>query len=64
MGLFAFIFLCAGVGLFVWAVTTYVPMPEQIKTLIIVAAVIVLVLMLLKVLGVLGGADIPIPKLW
>jgi hypothetical protein len=45
-------------------VTTYVPMPEQIKTLIIVAAVIVLVLMLLKVLGVLGGADVPIPKLW
>jgi Flp pilus assembly protein protease CpaA len=62
MGLFEFFFLCVVVGLVVWALTTYIPMPQQIKTLIIVAAMIVLVLILLKALGVLGGADIPIPR--
>jgi hypothetical protein len=64
MGLFAFIFLCVVVGVVVWALTTYVPMPEQIKTLIIFAAVIVLVFILLKAFGIFGGSDIPIPKLW
>lgn len=63
MGLFAFFFLCVLVGIVVWAITTYLPLPPPIKTLILVAAIIVLVVVLLQALGIFGGSDIQIPKL-
>src|SRR5262245_9752801 len=59
MSLIAFILLCALVGVIVWAVTTYLPMPAPIKTVIIAAAVIVLLLVLLQ--GV--GLDVMVPRL-
>lgn len=62
MDLVSFIILCVVVGVLVWAVTAYIPMPAPIKNLIIVAAVIVLVLVFLRALGLLD-ANIPIPRL-
>ncbi|TAK94616.1 hypothetical protein EPO05_06055 [Patescibacteria group bacterium] len=62
MDLISFIILCAIVGVLVWAITTYVPMPQPIKTLIIVSACLVLVLILLEALGIFN-ARIAIPRL-
>lgn len=62
MGLIAYILLCALVGVIVWAVVTYVPMPQPIKTLIVVVAVVVLILVLLRALGLFDAADVSIPR--
>lgn len=50
------------VGLLVWAITTYVPMPSAIKNLIIVVAVVLLVFYVLQVLGV-ASLGPPLPRL-
>jgi hypothetical protein len=62
MGLIEFILLCIVIGLIVWAVNTYLPLPAPIKTLILVAAVIVLLFVLFNAMGIIGGADIRIPR--
>jgi hypothetical protein len=46
-------------GVLVYLLTTYVPMPQPIKTVIVVAVVLVLVLVLIR--GLVG--DIQIPRL-
>lgn len=61
MGLLHFILLCVVVGLVVWAVVTYTPIPAQIKNLIVWASVVVLVLILLGAMGVFNY-DVPIPR--
>lgn len=62
MGLFAFFILCVVVGIVIWLINTYLPLPPPIKTLILVAGIVVLVIILLNALGVFGH-DVPIPKL-
>jgi hypothetical protein len=54
------IFTITLLGLLVWAIVTYIPMPELFKKAIMVIAVICLILYLI---GVFGIADIPIPRL-
>ena len=46
------------VGFVVWAVTTYVPMPEAFRKAIVVVVVVLLVLYLIQVLGL----DVPLPR--
>lgn len=46
------------VGLLVWAIVTYIPMPEPFKKVIMIIAVVVL---LLYLINVFGFADIPLP---
>lgn len=54
----------AVVGLIVWALTTYVPMPPAFKTAIVVIAVVCLVLFVLQAFGLLVGVhDVPVPQL-
>lgn len=50
----------AVVGVLVWLVVTYVPMPAPFKTIIMVVAVVVLILYLV---GAFGLVDIPVPRL-
>ena len=45
-------------GLVVWLVTTYIPMPAPFKTIIYVIAVVILLLYLIQVFGFV---DMPIP---
>lgn len=59
MGLFAFLALCVVVGVVVWAIVTFVPMPAPIKQLVVGAAVVVLVLIFLNALFGLGDVAIP-----
>lgn len=59
MGLIEFIVLATVLGLAAYLITTYVPMPPPVKTIIIVAVVLVLVLILLR--GLIG--DIQMPRL-
>ena len=61
MGILSFILLCVVLGLVVWAVNTYLPIPAAIKQLILVVVLIVLVLILLSAMGVFG-ADVAIPR--
>lgn len=48
------------VGLLVWAITTFIPMPSQFKTLIIVVAVVVVLLYLFNAFG-LADFGPPVP---
>jgi len=54
MSFIALIVTIALVGLLVWAVTTYIPMPEGFKKLIYVVAIVVIGLWLLSVFGLMG----------
>ena len=48
------------IGLVVWAVTTYIPMPAQIRTLIIIVAVVLIVIWLIQLTGLIGvGPNVP-----
>ncbi len=48
------------VGLIVWLIVAFIPMPEPFKKVIIVVAIVFLIIYLM---GVLGIADIPIPRI-
>lgn len=62
MGILQFILIAVVVGVVVFLVNTYLPIPAPIKKIILWAAVIVLVLILCAALG-LFGHDIAIPRL-
>ncbi len=51
MPLVNLLIVLALVGFVVWLITTYIPMPSQVRTLIIVVAVLI---MCIWVLGLLG----------
>ena len=51
------------VGVLLWLVNQYLPMDQKIKTILNVVVVICVVLYLLYAFGILGGADVPVPKL-
>lgn len=53
MGLLEVIVMIALAGLFVWAITTLVPMPEQFKRVIYVVTVVFLVLYVLRAFGLI-----------
>lgn len=63
MGLIGLIIVLAIVGVLWWLVETYIPMPPPMKMIIRVVIIVVVVLWLLRVFGVLGGGDIPIPQM-
>jgi hypothetical protein len=57
MGLIEFILLACILGVLAWAVTTYLPMPESVKALVVAAVVLVLVLILVR--AMVGDVLIP-----
>lgn len=63
MSILGFILLCVVLGLVVWLIRTYVPLPEPIQTIILVAVIIVLVIALLNALGIFSLMDTPIPRI-
>ena len=51
------------VGVLLWLVTTYIPIQQPIKNILIAVVVIALVLWLLSVFGVLGSLNaVPVPR--
>jgi hypothetical protein len=48
------------IGLIAWVLTALVPMPQQIKTVIIVVAVLICLLIVLRAFG---GVDLAIPRI-
>lgn len=61
MGLVEFLIIALVVGLIVWAIWTYTPIPVQFKKLILWTAIIVLLLMLASAMGLIGK-DVRIPS--
>jgi hypothetical protein len=51
----------AVIGIVVWFLITYVPMPPAFKTLIVVIAVLVVLIWLISELGIVGPT-VPIKK--
>jgi hypothetical protein len=47
-------------GLLVWLVTTYIPMPEPIKRLIVIVVVVLVVLWIVQLVGFIGPS---VPRL-
>ena len=45
------------VGVVIWLVQTYIPLPAPIKTVITVLLVLILCIWLLQVTGVIGGGS-------
>ena len=52
MDIITFIIVLALVGLLLWLVVTYVPMPQPYRTAVIVLVVILIIVWALRVLGV------------
>lgn len=61
MGLISFIILVAVVGLIVYLLTTFIPMPPAFKTVIYVIAIIVLIVFLMQAIGF---TDVMIPHIF
>lgn len=55
MSLIGLVLVLAIIGLVAWAITTFIPMPGNIRTLIIVVCGIVAVLYVLSAFGILGS---------
>jgi len=62
MGIIEFIVIALILGVIVWLIQTYAPIPGQFKTIILWAAIIVLIVILLNALGIVGK-DWQIPRL-
>jgi len=62
MGILEFLTIAVVLGLLVYLVNTYLPIPPQIKTIILIAVILVLVVILLRAMGLLGGVDYQIPR--
>jgi hypothetical protein len=62
MGLMEFFILALAIGLVVYLINTYAPIPDPIKKIILVAACIVLIVVLLKAMGIFGF-DVQIPRI-
>lgn len=63
MTLLGLIVLFVVVGLVMWLVNAYVPMPQPIKTTLNIAVVIVLVLYVISATGLLGPLNVPIGRI-
>lgn len=61
MGILEYFLICLVVGVAIYLIHRFAPIPAQIKTLVLWAGIIVLVLLLLHALGIFG-ADVKIPK--
>lgn len=61
MGIFYFMVLAVVLGLVVYLIWTYTPIPVQFKKLILWAAIIVLIVILIRETGILSH-DVAIPK--
>jgi hypothetical protein len=57
-GLLQLIVVLVVLGLVWWLVTTYVPLPQPVKTIITVLAVLVLCLYLLSFAGLIGPLNL------
>lgn len=49
-------------GLIAWAIVTYIPMPQPIKTLIVIVIVVFCILIVVNAFGLLNY-DVGIPRL-
>jgi hypothetical protein len=54
--------LIAVIGLFTWAIVTFIPMPAPFPKIIIAIAVIFCILIALKAFGVLPIGDVAVPQ--
>jgi hypothetical protein len=57
MGLIQLIIVLAVLGLVLWAVITYIPMPQVIQRIIIAVVVIVVIIWLLQVFGLVSNLN-------
>lgn len=63
MTVLSLLFVLALIGLVTWALVTFIPMPGNIKTIIVVVAGIIAILYVLSAFGVLGSLNIRVPTL-
>lgn len=61
MGVIEFFVIAVVIGLAIWAIHRFLPIPAPIKTIILWVGVVVLILLLLAATGILGS-DVKIPR--
>lgn len=62
MGILTFFFIALLIGLAIWLINTYTPIPAPIKKIILIAGIVVIILILLRATGILGH-DVAIPTI-
>ncbi len=62
MSIIMLMFVLAVIGVAAWAMVTYIPMPQPIKNVIVIVAVIGCVLYALHAMGI-GIPNPPVPQL-
>ena len=63
MTIIALLVALALVGLVTWLLVTFVPMPQALKTVLIVVAVIIAILVAAAAFGVTGNINTNVPHL-
>lgn len=59
----ALIITLAVIGLLVWLIVTYIPMPAGFRKAILIVAVVCVAFVLLRAFGILPIKDVPVPNL-
>lgn len=50
------------IGILLWVINTYIPMDPKLKSILNLVVVIIVILWLLRVFGILGAIDVPVPR--
>lgn len=58
MSLISLVIVLVLVGVLLWAVNTYIPMDQKIKSILNIVVVIAVVLWLLRAFGIFDGGDV------
>jgi O-antigen ligase len=62
MGIFGLLIWLALIGVAAWALVSYVPMPQGMKSLIIIVAIVFGIVIALTAFGVLPMRDMAVPQ--
>ena len=63
MSIIGFLIWLAVIGVIAWALVTFIPMPQGIKTVIIIVAVVIAVLIAASAFGIIDNLDMKVPHL-
>lgn len=62
MSIIALIVWLVVIGVVAWLITTYIPMPQPFKTILMIVLVVVALLLVLSAFGLIGGLSTDVPR--
>lgn len=50
------------VGVIVWLINSFTPIPSQFKTLVLVVGILIVLMIVLSAFGILGSLNVQVPR--